>query len=193
MRCSARSLALSKRSAVSRASSAEDAPRGRVPAIGRVSTSRPARRTSRSGEEQITCVSPRSRNAAKGDGLMARNRRYTKRAGVAEPIQESPSIADSRHPGAVLPLIEKETGFLSLVDVDFKKQVVFANPDVDWRLVAGEKLRYRLHALFVQRRPGAALENTLRLHEVLQSGDNFIAKTRHAERVDLHDGIFSVF
>jgi hypothetical protein len=55
------------------------------------------------------------------------------------------------------------------------------------------KLRYRLHALFVQRRPGAALENTLRLHEILQSGDNFIAKTRHAEGVDLHDGIFSVF
>ena len=51
------------------------APRGRVPAIGRVETVLPRIDTSRSGEELSNAKSPSRSSAANGLGLVARRRR----------------------------------------------------------------------------------------------------------------------
>ena len=73
--CSARSFSSASSSASSRASSAAVAPRGRVPAIGRVVTSRPVTVISGSGLAPATWKSPKSRKYMYGLGLMARRPR----------------------------------------------------------------------------------------------------------------------
>src|SRR5207249_1835325 len=57
-------------------------PRGRVPFIGRASTSGPScTRRNRSGDELATTTSPKSRYAAKGAGFTRRSRAYSSSGG----------------------------------------------------------------------------------------------------------------
>ena len=79
MTCSARSFSLSRSDSISAASRSGEAPRGRVPAMGRVETIPPCTDTSRSGEELITAKSPSRRSAANGLGLAARKRPVERR------------------------------------------------------------------------------------------------------------------
>ena len=74
MTCSARSFSLWSKDSISAASRSGDAPRGRVPAIGRVETTPSRIDNNRSGEELIKAKSPSRTSAANGLGLAARSR-----------------------------------------------------------------------------------------------------------------------
>jgi hypothetical protein len=73
--CSARSFSSARRSEASARSSSTVAPRGRVPAIGRVETRRPETVSSGSGEAPTTWKSSKSRKYMYGEGLTARSPR----------------------------------------------------------------------------------------------------------------------
>ncbi len=77
MTCSARSFSLRFSSSASRTSSSLLRPRGRVPAIGCVSTRRPSTRTSISGDEPTIASLPRRMKYMYGDGFTWRSARYT--------------------------------------------------------------------------------------------------------------------
>ena len=70
------SFALVRSSSASARSRSGFCERGRVPLIGFVSTRPPRRRRNRSGDEQTTLPSGRSRYAANGAGLISRRRTY---------------------------------------------------------------------------------------------------------------------
>ncbi len=73
--CSARSFSSASSSAAIRRSSSAVPPRGRVPAIGRVATRRPATVISGSGLAPAISKSPKSRKYMYGLGLTARSPR----------------------------------------------------------------------------------------------------------------------
>ncbi len=73
--CSARSFSLRFSSSASRMSSSSLRPRGRVPAIGCVSTREPSTRTSISGDEPTTETPPMRMKYMYGDGLTWRSAR----------------------------------------------------------------------------------------------------------------------
>ena len=75
MTCSARSLGSSSSSRAMRASSSASAPRGRVPAIGRVEARRPETVSSGSGLAPATWKSPKSRKYMYGLGFTVRRPR----------------------------------------------------------------------------------------------------------------------
>jgi len=68
-------LASASSSCASASSSAASAPRRRVPAIGRASTTPFSTRTSISGEEPTSCAAPASMQNMYGDGFTARSAR----------------------------------------------------------------------------------------------------------------------
>ncbi len=75
MTCSARSFSSARSPAASAVSSAGVAPRRRVPAMGRVDTSRPVTVSSGSGLAPATWKSRKSRKYMYGDGLTTRRPR----------------------------------------------------------------------------------------------------------------------
>ena len=77
MRCSARSFSSASSARSLAVSSSGVAPRGRVPARGRVSTRRPSTRTSISGEAPATAACPSLRKYMYGDGFTILSARYT--------------------------------------------------------------------------------------------------------------------
>ena len=75
MTCSARSFSLRFSSSASRMSSSSLRPRGRVPAIGCVSTRDPSTRTSISGDDPTTDTPPMRMKYMYGDGFTWRSAR----------------------------------------------------------------------------------------------------------------------
>ena len=75
MTCSARSFSSASSSSAMRASSSSVAPRGRVPATGRVATWRPCTVSTGSGEAPATWKSMKSRKYMYGLGLTTRRPR----------------------------------------------------------------------------------------------------------------------